>query len=69
MTTIELANLCARIHSNAETDLATIRHELQGNKGYDKVAWALAHLTASSMDYIRDLERLQKALEKDKDAN
>ena len=63
MTKIELINFCARISSNALTDLDVLRHELRDNNGTDKVAWAIAHLTASSMDYIRDLERLQQALE------
>ena len=64
MTKIELINLCARIASNALTDLATLRHELRGDQDADAVAWGLAHFTAASMDYIRDLERLQQALER-----
>lgn len=65
----DLTNLIDRVVSNLKTDYNIIEFftkELHSNLGDKHLDWSLAHMSNSMMELIRDLERHQDYLKKDK---
>ncbi len=72
MNHVGLIDLIDRVISSLKTDYSIIEFntkELHRNLGDKHLDWSLAHMSTSMMDLIRDLERHQKYLQKDKDAD
>jgi hypothetical protein len=72
MNHLELMGLIDRIISNIKTDYSTIEFytkELHKNLGDKHLDWSLAHMSTSMLELIRDLQRHQDYLNKDKNAS
>ncbi len=67
-----LSNLIAQIQSNLKTDYSLIKfhtEQLHKDKKDHHLDWSLAHMNISLMEFLRDLERHQKYLQKDINAD